>query len=169
MIRKVYKSALSLERKGLRMIKIRKLKDAQDFYNYLENNAQKSSKKLRFYRKYYYPSEIGFYYHTNKNKTVIYYETGVHGKGGDISTDKTFLICWNIKFLKTNWLFTFLFVSPLFFAVVLFDALLILYTQKIVYGASAIVFLPIVLLLHYKQAIKLLEFIDDIPKDNEKT
>ena len=149
------------------MIKIRKLKDAQDFYNYLENNAQKSSKKLRFYRKYYYPSEIGFYYHTNKNKTVIYYETGEHGKGGDISTDKTFLICWNIKFLKTNWLFTFLFVSPFLIAVLLFDALFtILYTQKIVYGASAIVFLPIVLLLHYKQAINLLEFIDDIPKDN---
>ena len=150
------------------MIKIKKI-NAQHFYSNLKKHALKYDGQLKVFGKNYYTtSGKGYYYHREKNRITIYYETGKKNKFGEISEDKSFLVCWHIKFLNSDWLISFLLVRVVFiFLLILITTLSVIFEtipQETIF-LNFIFFLFWVFFSHFSQAINLLNILDEITNE----
>lgn len=153
------------------MIKIKKIA-ANQFYDNLNKCANRHENHLKVFGKNYYTNwDKGVYYSTDKNKTIMYYETAERNKFGNISEDKTFLICWQLKIGKSDWFIALLLTRVIFLLILILEVIAMIVFDGIsmqTIFAGFIFMLVGVYVSHFSQAINLLNFFDEITQENKE-
>ena len=155
------------------MIKIKKLKNINSFYQNLEAFATQVYSSIKIFRQNtFYDDTIGFYYRKiSKTTTAIYYETGERPRANELEQHKTFLICKHFKLFKKDFLFAFILVSPsvfiiwvplcLIYALILAESIIECLVSFVAGWLLSYIF-------DFKSILKLLNFFDDIANENKE-
>lgn len=154
------------------MIKIKKLKNINSFYQNLEAFATQVYSSIKIFRQNtFYDDTPRFYFRKiSKTTTAIYYETGERTRLDELDQHKTFLICKHFKLLKKDFLFAFILVSPSVFIIWVPLCLiyaLILAESIIECLVSFVVGWLLIYIFDFKSILKLLNFFDDIANENK--
>ena len=154
------------------MIKIKKFKNINSFYQNLEAFATQVYSSVKIFRENtFYDDTPRFYFRKiSKTTTAIYYETGERTRLDELDQHKTFLICKNFKLLKKDFLFAFILVSPSVFIIWVPLCLiyaLILAESIIECLVSFVVGWLLIYIFDFKSILKLLNFFDDIANENK--
>ena len=146
------------------MIKIKKI-SPERFYENLKNNACDCHHELKIFGKNNFVyHEQGFYYHCQKNRIVIYYETGERNKFGGITEIKSFLFCWNKKIFGKDFMISVLADSieywPFFGLIMMYGLFFGDTIQSLIIEIVSII--GLFFFLNFHQKLNLLNFIDEI-------
>lgn len=151
------------------MIKIKKIKNINTFYQNLDTFAEQVDSNVKIFKdNTFYDDTPRFYFRKiSKTTTAIYFETGKRVRVLELKPDKTFLICKHFKIFKKDFIFAFILVSP---ASVSILPLCLIYTlflaQTIVECLiTFVVMLLVFYILEFSTILKLFNFFDDIANE----
>ena len=151
------------------MIKIKKIKNINTFYQNLDTFAEQVDSNVKIFKENtFYDDTPRFYFRkTSKTTTAIYYETGERPRANQLEPYKTFLICKHFKIFKKDFIFAFILVSPAIFA--LFLPLWLISSLFFQELKEILISVPIIwfyfLILDFSSILKLLDFFDDIANE----